>query len=86
MSKTNIKLSPRVLSAATSTSVMKDLGEIPMFDHTKTVDKMAKDSRDTFDGYEFHTDWNGSTNYMSCLLYTSPSPRDKRQSRMPSSA
>ena len=25
-------------------------------------------------------------NYMSCLLYTSPSPRDKRQSRMPSSA
>ena len=24
--------------------------------------------------------------YASCLLYTSPSPRDKRQSRMPSSA
>ena len=24
--------------------------------------------------------------YHSCLLYTSPSPRDKRQSRMPSSA
>ena len=24
--------------------------------------------------------------YMGCLLYTSPSPRDKRQSRMPSSA
>ena len=24
--------------------------------------------------------------YQSCLLYTSPSPRDKRQSRMPSSA
>ena len=27
-----------------------------------------------------------STNPSSCLLYTSPSPRDKRQSRMPSSA
>ena len=27
---------------------------------------------------------NNRTN--SCLLYTSPSPRDKRQSRMPSSA
>ena len=26
------------------------------------------------------------TQQMSCLLYTSPSPRDKRQSRMPSSA
>ena len=24
--------------------------------------------------------------YLDCLLYTSPSPRDKRQSRMPSSA
>ena len=24
--------------------------------------------------------------YGDCLLYTSPSPRDKRQSRMPSSA
>ena len=24
--------------------------------------------------------------YLCCLLYTSPSPRDKRQSRMPSSA
>ena len=27
-----------------------------------------------------------SDNLESCLLYTSPSPRDKRQSRMPSSA
>ena len=27
-----------------------------------------------------------ATLYLSCLLYTSPSPRDKRQSRMPSSA
>ena len=26
------------------------------------------------------------SNYFACLLYTSPSPRDKRQSRMPSSA
>ena len=28
----------------------------------------------------------GLIRYNSCLLYTSPSPRDKRQSRMPSSA
>ena len=27
-----------------------------------------------------------SQQFLSCLLYTSPSPRDKRQSRMPSSA
>ena len=28
----------------------------------------------------------GGGTYVDCLLYTSPSPRDKRQSRMPSSA
>ena len=28
----------------------------------------------------------GSTQYVSCLLYTSPSPRDRTRSRMPSSA
>ena len=28
----------------------------------------------------------GPGEYVNCLLYTSPSPRDKRQSRMPSSA
>ena len=28
----------------------------------------------------------GDAQYLGCLLYTSPSPRDKRQSRMPSSA
>ena len=28
----------------------------------------------------------GGTKVKNCLLYTSPSPRDKRQSRMPSSA
>ena len=38
-----------------------------------------------------HLDWKShiSENFIklrSCLLYTSPSPRDKRQSRMPSSA
>ena len=29
---------------------------------------------------------NGKQVFYSCLLYTSPSPRDKRQARMPSSA
>ena len=30
--------------------------------------------------------WLKFENFQFCLLYTSPSPRDKRQSRMPSSA
>ena len=29
---------------------------------------------------------NSEVRFVGCLLYTSPSPRDKRQSRMPSSA
>ena len=37
---------------------------------------------------EWHTISAGGDafNFLVCLLYTSPSPRDKRQSRMPSSA
>ena len=31
-------------------------------------------------------DVSGDEEMSTCLLYTSPSPRDKRQSRMPSSA
>ena len=34
----------------------------------------------------YHSKNDGSKNSIDCLLYTSPSPRDKRQSRMPSSA
>ena len=30
--------------------------------------------------------WNGSAWVRDCLLYTSPSPRDVEESRMPSSA
>ena len=30
--------------------------------------------------------WKAMEGHFVCLLYTSPSPRDKRQSRMPSSA
>ena len=37
-----------------------------------------------FDGRNMPFEAMGT--YYGCLLYTSPSPRDKRQSRMPSSA
>ena len=40
-------------------------------------------------GYEVHGIIRRASlinTYRICLLYTSPSPRDKRQSRMPSSA
>ena len=41
----------------------------------------------TKEGYKMSYVGNDpKTMYKTCLLYTSPSPRDKRQSRMPSSA
>ena len=42
------------------------------YDYLKDIEDTQKD---------FHT-----VQILVCLLYTSPSPRDKRQSRMPSSA
>ena len=37
-----------------------------------------------------HFDWNSRldipSGFITCLLYTSPSPRDRQKSRMPSSA
>ena len=35
---------------------------------------------------EAEAEAQGATLYLTCLLYTSPSPRDQRGSRMPSSA
>ena len=39
---------------------------------------------DSYNEYEFSSD--DAIKYTSCLLYTSPSPRDRQKSRMPSSA
>ena len=53
-------------------------------DKVPTYDYEAKDICPASEGGKW---WNPMTvNPETCLLYTSPSPRDKRQSRMPSSA
>ena len=49
-------------------------------DINETLDKFKINKKLITDG-----DVSGAL-YVTCLLYTSPSPRDKRQSRMPSSA
>ena len=49
----------------------------PMPAITSTIDT-ANGSAITFD--------NGAVTTIDCLLYTSPSPRDRQKSRMPSSA
>ena len=50
--------------------------------------QLLSGSTDDYAGYKFLVGIGQTLNDMSdsCLLYTSPSPRDKRQSRMPSSA
>ena len=54
------------------------------------MSKELKDFRDKNDEetYWVNNAFSGMPTYQlgACLLYTSPSPRDKRQSRMPSSA
>ena len=47
----------------------------------KVVGIIEDDLKDKFD-----TEMKDSLLYRSCLLYTSPSPRDRTRSRMPSSA
>ena len=49
-----------------------------------TVADQVLDGTDSIHSFTITGDLDGFGN--GCLLYTSPSPRDKRQSRMPSSA
>ena len=64
----------RVIEAFKETcAVMVDVADFAVHDFFGTNDFAAKSLPDALLS-------------KSCLLYTSPSPRDKRQSRMPSSA
>ena len=47
---------------------------------------LAELSRGTYGAVSQFVTARNVVNARDCLLYTSPSPRDKRQSRMPSSA
>ena len=54
---------------------------IKSLDEIRTGDLISLPREVTFEAWR--TAWSSAC---TCLLYTSPSPRDKRQSRMPSSA
>ena len=61
--------------------------------HTISLDKLFESFSSTLSKFDNEHGFANSrarlrmtTLYQVCLLYTSPSPRDKRQSRMPSSA
>ena len=47
--------------------------------HLESLDRIGNSAISVFDMYR-------KTHVYTCLLYTSPSPRDQRGSRMPSSA
>ena len=58
--------------------IAPDEGEKDIFVHISALEKSGLS--------DLADDQKVSFEISSCLLYTSPSPRDKRQSRMPSSA
>ena len=53
---------------------------------THLVMYLASAKQGTKASFEMIGQWPQIDKLLTCLLYTSPSPRDKRQSRMPSSA
>ena len=53
--------------------------------HFRVYIEVFHDDRE-IEFFMFKRDVEKMIKFISCLLYTSPSPRDKRQSRMPSSA
>ena len=74
---------------------LKELGDVVLFDIVDGVPQgKALDIAESSPVDGFDADLKGTSSYEDiagadvciCLLYTSPSPRDKRQSRMPSSA
>ena len=59
----------------------------PEFDNTdEWYESIPAEVRPHKDQPFYHLLAENADSYYTCLLYTSPSPRDKRQSRMPSSA
>ena len=63
------------------------------FDQIKTSIKDYLRANSNFTGFDFEgsnfsvlIDTLAYNTYITCLLYTSPSPRDRQKSRMPSSA
>ena len=70
--------------------VEKPVQRISVMDHHAFAEKYLADlGQEEADFQVCHwpiQSWHALDKRITCLLYTSPSPRDKRQSRMPSSA
>ena len=55
-------------------------------DYDNLISYVEKANKAIYEYQESNKDSEGMGTTMTCLLYTSPSPRDQRGSRMPSSA
>ena len=62
-----------------------EVTQTTLFEATTTTSPIVKIEKYAYPSFDFEKETTSSLESI-CLLYTSPSPRDKRQSRMPSSA
>ena len=62
------------------------LANAPQAGSAENTSTRVNDLRGTLNGRRGDTRRLGTDELLGCLLYTSPSPRDQRGSRMPSSA
>ena len=74
----NAEIPPPKFDCDISTNVAMVLSKINKISPLELAEKLASEIK--------NKDSQIETISVACLLYTSPSPRDKRQSRMPSSA
>ena len=64
-------------------------GQITLIDTSRRyVDRLANEAVTNSSAFSYYSDntFSGASYPSGCLLYTSPSPRDRQKSRMPSSA
>ena len=57
----------------------------PTLLHRDVYQNYLRGNPDLVKGVRYDVNWHGRQS-ITCLLYTSPSPRDRQKSRMPSSA
>ena len=79
---------PNELTADTIEQVYKDAINDPTLLSSLDVDELLNTLENETNDYLENKTLDGITEeiYEGCLLYTSPSPRDRTRSRMPSSA
>ena len=63
-----------------------DLAKLQFIGKARRFNFSIKECKELLSLYENQNRSSKEVRNLTCLLYTSPSPRDKRQSRMPSSA